>query len=292
MKHIFTLTESEREKIRGLYSKPLIMEDEMHNQIEKMIDDEVIDKDFVKLPPNDLFDPNVYGSYHNYKLLHYKFLKNGTSGDDHGVAYYKITDPKIIDTIKNTKYNKGNGSPTKRGHWRFSKDNPGMIELLAEGTQPKSPGLLGKVKDVFTDGPSTVVGLLPIPKGVLNIGMLQAGMFCFWDRAYTNIFLEFNIAHEQNDAYVNLMKEVIKDIPEPDPKLRAKETPSQQSTTDTDQLNEQVSRIKDMMGKLLNERQKHKYTEPEPEDNDSEDVSDLDDLDEESITPEEANSEE
>lgn len=276
----------------------------MHDEVEKMIDGEVIDRDIVKLPPNDLFDPNVYGSYHYYELVRYKLFKDGMSGDDHGSAYYRITDPKIVESIKNAKFNKGSGSPIRFGHWHFSKDNPGMIELLADGTSPKRTGMLGKVKDFFSDGPSSVVGLLPIPKGVMNVGMLQAGLFWFWDKTFTNIFFEFKLAHDQNDAYVKLMKEVIKDIPEPDPKLKPKVTASQQPTTDTDQLNEELSRIKEVMGKLINERQKHKYTEAEVDESEgveSEyvlDISDLEfdetnqdlvDMGEEPITPEEAN---
>lgn len=66
-------------------------------------------------------------------------------------------------------------------------------------------------------------------------------------------------------------------------------------------LNEEVSRIKDMMGKLINERQKHSYREPEGDEQPmdmQEDISDLEfdetnqdlvDMGEEPITPEEAN---
>jgi hypothetical protein len=64
-------------------------------------------------------------------------------------------------------------------------------------------------------------------------------------------------------------------------------------------LNEEVSRIKDMMGKLINERQKHSYREAEvDESEDVQDISDLEfdetnqdlvDMGEEPITPEEAN---
>ena len=66
-------------------------------------------------------------------------------------------------------------------------------------------------------------------------------------------------------------------------------------------LNEEVSRIKDMMGKLINERQKHSYREAEVDEQPmdmQEDISDLEfdetnqdlvDMGEEPITPEEAN---
>ena len=199
----FTITESDKNQIRGLHSKQLIKET---TEVDNMIKSGVIDNDIVVLPPNSLFDTNVHGSLHFYKLIRSGLFK---SNDEHPVAYYKITDTNIIETIKNSKYNKGNGKPIRFGHWHFSKANPNMIELFAEGTEAPRKGILGKIADVFSEG-EVVVGTIPAPKGVLNKGALQYGLSWFWDNSFTNIFFEFRIAHEQVDAYGKLMEQVIK----------------------------------------------------------------------------------
>jgi len=184
--------------------------------VENMINAEVIDKDIVKLPPNDLFDPNVYGSYHYYKAIHYKNKLGMSAGIESPIAYYKIADPQIVDVVRNAKFNKGDGHQIKHGHWFFNKKNPNEIILYAEGTGQPRKGMLGAVADRLSQN-KEAIGTIPTPKGILNFGQLQWGRSWFWDNGMTNLFFEFQTAKEQSNEYIRIMQEVIKDTPDPDP---------------------------------------------------------------------------
>lgn len=204
------ISESERNQIRGLYAKPIIKEDieaEIQSDIENMIEGGVIGKDIVPLPPNDIFDPNVFGSYHYYKKIHYTFLQTGMLGGKYimPIAYYKVTDPEIVNAIKNYRTPKLNKSVLS-GHWHFTKDSS-RIELLISSLAT------GAFKD------NGVIGSMVPPKGIINRKQLQWGNSWFAEDS-GDIFLGFSIASEQAEPYMKLMEEVvkIKDIPDPDKK--------------------------------------------------------------------------
>ena len=186
----------------------------MHDEIQSMIESGVIDNDIVPLPANDMFDSNVFGSYHNYKATRGSFNVHG----ERAIAYYKIVDSNIIDAIKNAKYKKGDGHPLKYGHWFFNRKNPKEIFLYGSGLSAPRKGFLGAFRDAVSEDIS-VIGTIPTPKGLLNNGQLQYGRSWFWDSSHTNIFLEFQIDKVQFYDYTKLMEQVIKDIPDPKPGL-------------------------------------------------------------------------
>jgi hypothetical protein len=209
------ISESERNQIRGLYAKPLIKEDtsEIEAEIGNMIESGVIGRDIVQLPPNDLFDANVFGSYHYYKWIHGNLFKEGTGQP---IAYYKLTQPEAIEAINNAKYNRGNGHPLTWGFWHADKNDRSMIKLMGAGTEPKKQS---GIANLLSNDGQAVLATIPTPKGIMvfNQNYNQDNHWFKNPDDNNNIYLQFLIDKSQAEAYIDLMENVvkIKDIPDP-----------------------------------------------------------------------------
>jgi hypothetical protein len=247
----FNLTESERKEIMNNhmeygYRKPLNEDDQsqMQSDIQNMIQTGVIGRDIVPLPPNEVFGPNVFGSYHCYKHIRRTLFKEGTGNP---IAYYKITEPEAVESVKNAKYNRGNGKPLRFGYWDYDKNNHGIINIMGSGTDSKKEN---PIANRLIPDKNMVLATIPTPKEITGFQKtidLETAWFVADDG---NIYIQFLIKKPQADAYIKLMEEVvkIKEIPDPEKKQPTSPMPP---TTNQQPLNEAQRILKKTFYKFI-----------------------------------------